>query len=421
MRAPSLLFGTLALGALCASACVEDEGCVNYTDCRSGEICETSTRTCVPDPRLGEGNPGNVTINPPDPDAGSTGESTLSLRTDFSVPFLDVDPLSSTRLLYADTARDATTLTRERLQRIDRGTGSVSGTWLDFSTTLSSFCDVESIWQLSQTAVEETWASCNLGAGLRIFYDQNFNQPSYDFPSLRADLLLLTDTPFANDHRRAVIAKRGGAQVAALQLRNTDGVQTGHFADEFTPSFGAVAGLFPVERSTYPLDFVIVFDRSWSGFTPAGPALVMLERAAQAESWRLSPTMPMALPAETHGVHFLRAPRSDGQDPSGGANPNLVTISPRTGLAQFFVFETGLELLPATRFETDARFLLAADDPAIRVLSALSPSGAFLFYSLPSGGRVWRIPARPGADNDVRFIDPGRSPLAPLGADRHVG
>lgn len=405
MRVSPLLAGLFGFGTLAMSACPVDDGCRNYTDCRAGEICDTSTSTCAPDPRRSSGENGTVTVEPPAGDGGSPAPEPLTLRTDFAVPFLGADPQGGPYVLYADTVRDGELFTRERLQRVRQDTGATAGTFVDFANTTSSFCDVEAVWQLTETPQTETWASCKTGPGLRIFYATDFNQPSVDLPSLRADLLLLTGPPFANDYRRAMIAARGGTRFWALQLRSTDGPQTGHFSDDSDLSFGAIGGLFLADRATYPNDFVLVFDRSWPGIAPAGPALVLVERPAQAEAWQLAITAPLALPTGTQAVFLLRPPRTDGQEPSGGTAANVVTLSPQTGLAQFFVFETGAEVLPATQFETDARLLGPPPAATERVLGALSPSGAHLFYTLPSGGRVWRIPTRPGADNEVRFVD----------------
>lgn len=410
----------LLLGPSALLGCPAAVECRNYSDCPVGQLCDLASNTCAPDPGTPDPGGGGTPVFPiPDagPGDGGGGVVARQVRPDFPAPWIERDPRPDGQghILFADFLGAGDQVTRDAVRSFDPATGRVDGRPVfDFINKLPS-CAIERLLFVDETSPEEVWVSCRQGAPLRLLYEGFLEQAFKDLPAGSAELSLFS-SPEGSEVPRILVAARGDTSFTAYQLQPSDGVGVGHpFVDTVTPLFGAIGGLYPLDRVALHGDFALVFDRYAPSVQPVGPALVPVQRDPQSETWQAATAFePLPLGAATHVAFPLATPRADGQT-STPSTPNFMSLEPSTGLARYWNVEARQEILPPTVFETGATLLVEAPAPSERILLAFSPSRQYVFYALTTTYRVWRIPTGPGGDNDVRFYDFANTTWRPSG------
>lgn len=393
----SLLHSSIVAVFMGSSLGCTPKECDTAADCAAGQLCQ-GERCVTP---LPTGTPQES--RPQTSGAGDRADAAVQrVRTSLPVAWMQRDPDDSSRVLFAQQQREGLIVVQDDVFAFDLGTGEVdSSPVLELLGMYSGPCGLDVVHR--EVRPGERWLSCAVSPTLRVVYDEAFLGPTTD---LVAGAALLHPVPSVStsDFSRVLLAGRG-SDLRSLQLRSTDAYGQARVFDVVAPTLSGVVALFDIDDAGIPGNHVLVHDRDRAELVP-------LTRNPLTERWTESPALPpRTLPVDTHAVWVFGQINATGFSTTS-STPNYLTLEPSTGLARYFNYEAGQEILPPTRFEREFSLLAPAPEAEARLLLEASPSGQFLFYARRDGRRIYRIPLVAGADDLVRtaFIEEaGRS------------
>lgn len=392
----SLKLLAASLGVVLVGACAPEGECQGYEDCPIGDYCQAGECVSGNLPDAGPSVPRDGGTLPPrdsgpPPDGGDPRAGEEQVRTTFDVPWIQWDSRVSGRILIGEQQEVGGIMTVDRVRALDTETLRIAPAPVyDLTTLASGACRLDSI--VFDAAPNETWFNCDIPPGLRIIFNNDLPNPGNE--ELASAHVVHVVPKLGTDFARALVAERGG-QLRAWQLRPSDGINQEREIDSLVPGVGGVVAIFDLTASNVPGSHVLVHDGETSRLVP-------LTRLPGAEEWSATAALePLSLPQETHVVFLLGPISANGNSLTPNA-PNFMTIEPATGLARYWNYETGQELLPATIFEPDSLHHAAKPNPDERLLFAPSPAGNYVFYTRARADKIYRIPIEPGGTQDVR-------------------
>jgi hypothetical protein len=417
----------MLLGAVMTTTLTGCYECSYYNDCPAGDSCNPETRTCE---STGINNGGGSLPLPPPRDSGTGGGSIdVRMQTPFALQWLAVDPRDPNRGMFPIFEANGSL---DDLRTFDLATGAIRDPAdIDFvgladlyDGTSGDPCEVDNLYPEpaipSQHGDPETWLVCKRGAGIRIYYDNNFLQPGMPVePASEFGYVMMklnVSGSNTNDYPRRLTFERGGDVLNIYQLNtNTDGVFVARTKDTVEVQLEGITQVWQL-ASIPQGDVIVVFTRG-DGTTPK---LVPLLRQVNTETWELATPITalgsLPLPEKTHAV--IQIGPIDPNGLSAANVPNVMTVEPETGYLRFFTLNNEnpptapLESF-VTRYELNAQFYGSAPEPEERLLMEPAPGGNATFYMHPRVGRVWRLPHVPNAENDIyRYTILGGATLA---------
>lgn len=298
--------------------------------------------------------------------------------------------------------------------------------WLNLQTLgdPGGTCELDNLYfELEEDDIDppETWFICRQNASIRIYYDEEYQQPGNVESGVAHVGIALRNLQGngANNWDRRLLFERGGSGLISFQINpNVDGQLQDRGRDTITGSASGITQAWQL-ASTQAGDTVLLLDRGGTK-----PRLVPLARASGATTWQASnlglPTVE--LPEETHAVVLVGTVDPQGLGDTG--TPNIMAIEPDTGRLAFYFYganQTEPAYINQTLFETSSTYQAPPPDKDVRLLLEPAPDGIHTFYAHQEIPRVWRLPHEPNAENDVyrfTFGGPSFKPsgILPVGA-----
>jgi hypothetical protein len=369
---------------------------LNDPACPAGEQCQDGT--CVPVGDVVPPRPPIVVVGDagPLPPGVNAAIDPADLEEPQTIAWLDLDPRATGQAVFAEYEPNGFDLLR--VFSIDDGE-FVPAFELDFTDDFAG-CNLDSFSQQSLNAGNELWFNCNLRGGTRVTVGNDLAQ-YYDMVDLNGAPIgsqLVYPTPGVQDVERRLVCNRGQSGFTSIQINNGDDPLNARELDTVNVAFTNIVSFHAIEAGNIPGDHVAIYDRGQQVLRPM---------TLDGTDWNASTTglLPLDLPAGTHAVLTIGTIRANGT-PAVADLANVVAIVPSEGRLRFFNMEDRIELDdPGTLYEPDPALRGATPVASERLLLGLTPSGDAIMYTNQSLRRVYRIPLRADADDEVRSFD----------------